>query len=182
MADEQERGMNLPVKTLSPNLADVSAIPGWGVDSDPSNDPTHPIRDQSKDQGLTRNWDRPPIQRPEVEILQSIEHIRQPAVVGTSTPPRGVSGLIRRAAFRWSESNWIHWLMLMGADRIDVVEGLVDDLAHARIPNIPAEMGIRSELRFNKKGFAKKVAVIGIVSAIAVGLLARRRSARAREA
>lgn len=180
--------MNLPVKidtkvkTLSPRLADVSAIPGWGVDADPSNDPTHPIRDQSKDQGLTRDWDRPPIQRPDVEILQSIEHIRQPAVVGTSTPPRGVSGLMRRAAFRWSESNWIHWLMLMGADRVDVVEGVIDDLAHARIPNIPAEMGIRSELRHNKKGFAKKVAVAGIVSAIAIGLLAHRRSRRAKEA
>jgi hypothetical protein len=172
--------INLPVKTLSPHLADVSAIQGWGVDSDTENDPTYPMRDQSQDQGLTRDWDRPPLQRPDVEILQSIEHVRRPAVVGTSTPPRGVSGMMRRAAFRWSESNWIHWLMLMGADRVDVVEGVIGDLAHARIPNIPAEMGIRSELRFNKKGFAKKVAVAGIASAIAVGLIARWRSRRAR--
>lgn len=180
--------MNLPVKidtkvkTLSPHLADVSAIPGWGVDADPDNDPTYPIRDQTSDEGLTRNWERPPLQRPDVEILQSIEHIRQPAVVGTSTPPRGVSGMMRRAAFRWSESNWIHWLMLMGADRVDVVEGIVDDLAHARIPNIPAEMGIRSELRHNKKGFAKKVAVAGIVSLIAAGLVIRRHNLKARRA
>lgn len=174
--------MNIPVKTLSPHLVDTSAIPGWGVDADPENDPTYPIRDQSQDRGLTRDWDRPPVQRPDVEILQSIEHIRQPAVVGTSTPPRGVSGMMRRVAFRWSESNWIHWLMLMGADRVDVVEGLVDDLAHARIPNIPAEMGIRSELRFNKVGFAKKVAVVGLVSGIAVGLLMHRRGAKASEA
>jgi hypothetical protein len=182
MADEQERSMNLPVKTLSPHLADVSAIPGWGVDADPENDPTWPIRDRSQDLGLTRDWDRPPVQSPDVEILQSIEHVRQPAVVGTSTPPSGVSGMLRRAAFRYSESNWMHWLMLIGADRINVVEGLVDDLAHARIPNIPAEMGIRSELRFNKSGFARKAAVVGLVSAIAVGLLLRRRSAKAREA
>ena len=174
--------MNLPVKTLSPNLADVSAIPGWGVDADPSNDPTWPIRDQSQDHGLTRDWDRPPVQQPDVEILRSIEHVRQPAVVGTSTPPSGVSGLLRRAAFRYSESHWLHWLMLMGADRINVVEGLVDDLAHARIPNIPAEMGIRSELRFNKRGFAKKVAMVGIVSGVAAALLVRRRNARARQA
>ena len=174
--------MNLPIKTLSPHLADVSAIAGWGVDSDPSNDPTHPIRDRSKDLGLTRDWDRPPVQRPDVEILQSIEHVRRPAVVGTSTPPRGISGLMRRAAFRWSESNWMHWLILMGADRVDVVEGLVDDLVHARIPNIPAEMGIRSELRFNRIGFAKKVAVVGLASGIVVGLLMSRRAAKAREA
>lgn len=80
--------------------------------------------------------------KPQVEVLQSIEHIRQPAVVGTSTPPSGLSGVIRRAAFRRSESNWLHWLMLMGADRINVVEGVIDDFAHARIPNIPGEMGI----------------------------------------
>jgi hypothetical protein len=174
MADEQELGMNLPVKTRSPRLVDTSTISGWGVDADPENDPTYPLRDQSQDQGLTRVWDRPPVQKPDVEILQSIEHIRQPAVVGTSTPPSGLSGMLRRAAFGWSESNWLHWLILLGADRINVVEGVVNDLAHARIPNIPAEMGIRSELKFNKRGFARKAAVAGLVSAAVVGLLLRR--------
>lgn len=168
--------MTLPVKikTESPALVDTSTIPGWGVDADPRNDPTYPIRDQTQDHGLTRHWIRPPVQQPDVEILQSIEHIRQPAVVGTSTPPSGLSGVLRRVAFRWSESNWIHWLMLMGADRINVVEGVVEDLAHARVPNIPGEMGIRSELAYNKRGFATKVAVVAGVS-LAIGLLVRRR-------
>lgn len=172
--------MNLPVKskTLSPHLVDISTIPGWGVDADPRNDPTYPMRDQGQDHGLSRRWDRPPVQQPGVEILQSIEHLRQPAVVGTSTPPSGASGLLRRAAFRWSESNWLHWLLLMGADRINVVEGVLDDLTHARIPNIPAEMGIRSELQLNKAGFAKKTAALGLVSLVAIGLFARRRAAR----
>ena len=170
--------MSLPVKTQSAALIDVSTIAGWGVDADPRNDPTYPMRDQSEDDGLTRHWERPSVQEPQVEVLQSIEHIRQPAVIGTSTPPSGVSGMIRRAAFRRSESNWLHWLMLMGADRINVVEGVIDDLAHARIPNIPGEMGIRSALRFNKRGVAKKAAVAGIVSAIALGLIWRARSAR----
>ena len=34
-----------------------------------------------------------------------------------------ISGAMRRLAFRWSESHWLHWLMLMGADRVNVVEG-----------------------------------------------------------
>jgi hypothetical protein len=156
-----------PMKTQSPRLVDPATVPGWGVDADPKNDPTYPMRDQSQDHGLTKDWDRPPVQQPDVEILQSIEHVRQPAVVGTSTPPSGLSGALRRTAFRWSESNWLHWLMLMGADRINVVEGIVDDLAHARLPNIPGEMGIRSELAHNKAGFAKKVAVVGGVAALA---------------
>lgn len=168
--------MTLPVKTESPALVDTSTILGWGVDADPRNDPTYPMRDQTQDHGLSRHWDRPPVQQPDVEILQSIEHVRQPAVVGTSTPPSGVSGMLRRTAFRWSESNWIHWLMLMGADRINVVEGVIDDLAHARVPNIPGEMGIRSELQFNKRGFAKKAAVVTAMSAVAIGLIVRRRN------
>lgn len=160
----------VPAKSESRGQVDTSTIAGWGVDADPGNDPTYPIRDRSRDEGLTAAWERPPVQQPGVEILQSIEHVRQPAVVGTSTPPTGLSGMIRRAAFRWSESNWLHWLLLMGADRINVVEGLLDDLAHARIPNIPAEMGIRSELQHNKRGLAKKAAV-GSVVAVGLGLL-----------
>ncbi|VWX47247.1 conserved hypothetical protein [Novosphingobium sp. 9U] len=158
--------MDLPVKTQSPHLVDTSTIPGWGVDADPRNDPTYPIRDQRADHGLTKNWDRPTVQQPQVEILQSIEHIRQPAVVGTSVPPTGFSGMMRRAAFRWSESNWMHWLLLLGADRVNVVEGLVEDLAHARLPNIPGEMGIKAELSFNKRGFARKIAVAGAGAAL----------------
>jgi hypothetical protein len=50
--------------------------------------------------------------------------------------------------------------MLMGADRINVVEGVVDDLSKGKIPNIPAEMGARSEWKHNKKGFVIKTAVV----------------------
>ncbi len=160
---------------------DPMNVVGWGVDADPKNDPTYPYRNRSNDEGLTNRWERPPLQGSEVEILQSIEHVRRPAVFGTSAPPSGLSGLMRRAAFRWSESNWLHWLILMGADRVNVVEGVVEDLARARIPNIPAEMGIRSEWKHNKKGLATKLAVMGAVAGAAVLLLRRRGSEGPRE-
>jgi hypothetical protein len=163
--------MDAPAHAIRP---DPTNIPGWGVDADPGNDPTYPYRDRSRDDGPGMNWERPPVQTPEVEVLQSIEHLRQPAVVGSSTPPSGVSGMMRRLAFRWSESNWMHWLMLMGADRVNVVEGVVQDLARARIPNIPAEMGIKSEWRHKKRGLAKKVGVMVAVGAVAALLLSRR--------
>jgi hypothetical protein len=146
-------------KASSNSPIDPKSVTGWGVDRNPENDPTYPYRDRSKDEGLTSNWQRPPQQVSDVEILQSIEHIRTPAVFGTSTPPSGLSGMIRRLAFRWSESNWIHWLMLMGADRINVVEGVVEDLGRGKVPNVPAEMGAKSEWQHNKKGFAIKTAV-----------------------
>jgi hypothetical protein len=140
-------------------IVDTSTIPGWGIDADPENDPTFPMRhsEDLKSRGLT--WERPAQQQADVEILQSIEHNRLPAVIGTSTPPSGLSGMMRRAAFRRSESDWWHWLMLMGADRLNVVEGVVQDLGRGTVPNIIGEMGGRAEWRHNKTGLAKKVGV-----------------------
>ena len=45
------------------------------------------------------------------------------AVFGTSTPPAGLSGMLRRVAFNYSESSYLLWLPLMLADRIGIVEG-----------------------------------------------------------
>ena len=111
---------------------DPQTIPGWGVDADPANNPTYPMRDRSTghEHGLT--WTRPAVQPRRVEILMSVEHKRMPAVFGTSSPPSGLSGAVRRRAFTFSESQWAHWLLLMLADRINVVEGLVQDIAHGR--------------------------------------------------
>jgi hypothetical protein len=162
---------------MTKTIVDTASIPGWGVDADPENDPTYPMRHIEDQQSRGLTWKRPAQQQPAVEILQSIEHNRQPAVVGTSTPPSGLSGMIRRYAFRRSESDWWHWLMLMGADRLNVVEGVVQDLAHGKVPNIPAELGWRSELRHNPGGLAKKA---GAAAIIGVGLFVlTRRNRRA---
>ena len=155
---------------------DTSTIMGWGVDADPKNDPTYSYRDRSSDDH-SGEWDRPALQAsPDVEILQSIEHKQLPAVFGTSAPPMWLSGMMRRAAFRWSESHWGHWLLLMGADRVNMVEGIAQDLARAKIPNIPKEMGIRAEWQHNKTGLVKK---IGVAALIGGGLYAWSRSRRA---
>ena len=160
--------------TTTNNLVNTADVPGWGVDADLANDPTYPYRDRSRDDH-SGEWIRPPVQSSDVEILQSIEHKRQPAVFGTSTPPSGLSGVLRRGAFKYSESNWAHWLMLMGADRINVVEGVLQDFARGRIPNIPAEMGIRSEWKHNRRGLVTKLAVGAALSAAAFALFSRRR-------
>lgn len=147
---------------------DPAQIPGWGVDADPKNDPTYPMRDRSHEDKRGMNWRRPPQQRKTVEVLRSIERNDLPAVFGTSTPPSGVSGMIRRQAFRYSESQWAHWLMLMAADRVNVVEGVVEDVRRGRIPNIPGEMGLRSELQHNRDGLVRKVLVTGAVLGLSV--------------
>jgi hypothetical protein len=144
---------------------DTSSIVGWGVDANPQNDPTYSYRDRSADDH-SGEWQRPTQQRTDVELLQSVEHKQTPAVFGTSSPPRYLSGAMRRLAFRWSESNWAHWMILMGADRVNMVEGLVEDLANARIPNIPKEMGVPAEWRHNKKGLAIKVGIAAAIGGV----------------
>lgn len=157
-------------------MVDTSTIPGWGVDAEPDNNPTWPIRHiENQTRGLT--WERPAQQSTKVEVLRSIEHNRLPAVIGTSTPPSGLSGMIRRYAFRRSESDWWHWLLLMGADRINVVEGVVEDLAKGKVPNVPAEMGAQAEWKHNKAGFALKA---GAVLAVGVGLFAALRGGKSK--
>lgn len=101
-------------------------IPGWGADLDRANRPAVPMeRQPPRLEGV--HWDEPPMQTASVEILRSTEHLRMPPVFGTSVPPRGISGWIRRRAFRHSENDLRHWLMLLFADRVDAVEGLVSD-------------------------------------------------------
>ena len=157
---------------------DPSAIRGGGIDADPENDPTYPMRhiEDQKSRGL--NWQRPDQQIPDVEVLRSIEHNRLPAVVGTSTPPSGLSGSIRRYAFRRSESDWWHWLLLMGADRLNVVEGVIDDLRRGKVPNIPGEMGARAEWQHNKRGLARKLAVTGTIAGLGYAWVRSRRRSR----
>ena len=42
--------------------------------------------------------------------------------------------MIRRFAFKYSESSYGHWLPLMLADRVNKVEGVLDDLSTATSP------------------------------------------------
>jgi hypothetical protein len=56
-----------------------------------------------------------------------------------------------------------------------MVEGIGEDLASGKIPNVLAEMGIKAEFQHNKVGLAKKVALGVAVVGTAVYLMKRRR-------
>jgi len=154
----------------SANTVDTKRVVGWGVDADGRNDPTYPYRDRSEDDH-SGSWLRPSLQQSEVEILQSVEHKQLPAVFGTASPPKWLSGSMRRLAFRWTESNWAHWLLLMGADRVNMIEGLVEDVARGKLPNIPKEMGVPAEWKHNKVGLAKKLTVAAIIGGVGFALI-----------
>lgn len=150
---------------------DYTHIKGWGIDADPKNEPTYPMKKYTGDDHKRLNWDRPPLQPVNIEVLHSTERPNITAVFGTSTPPSGLSGAIRRYAFQFSENQYMHWLPLLLADRVNVVEGIVDDLKRGHIPNIFAEKGMKAELKHNPKGLAKRILVTVAVTSIAYAIL-----------
>ena len=154
---------------------DPSQVKGWGVDADPENDPTYPMKKRNNGEHAGYTWERPTQQRAEIEVLHSNERPNLSATFGTSTPPAGLSGIIRRGAFNFSESSYGHWLPLMLADRINVVEGVVEDLARGHVPNIPAEMGIKAQWQHDRTRLVTKLAVGAALATAAYAMLSRRR-------
>ena len=152
---------------------DYSHIKGWGIDADPKNDPTYPMRKRENEDHEGYSWDRPPQQPIDVEVLHTIERPNVTAVFGTSKPPRGLSGVIRRFAFRYGEGSFAHWLPLVMADRVDVVEGILDDLKRGHLPNIWAERGMSAEWKYNRKGLMQRMAVTAALTTALVVLLKR---------
>jgi hypothetical protein len=145
---------------LDRQIADAPKnVPGWGIDENAENDPTYPMKHANGADHERLNYEKPTQQQQTVEILHSIERPGVTRVFGTSTPPRGLSGRIRRYAFKYSESSYAHWVPLILADRIDVVQGIIDDLSHGIIPNIFAERGWRAEWKYNRKGLIRNLAI-----------------------
>ena len=145
-------------------IKDYTQINGWGIDADPKNDPTYPMKQRTDAEQTGYSWDRPTQQPETVEVLHSIERPNITAVFGTSTPPSGLSGMIRRFAFKYSENTYLHWLPLIIADRVNVVEGVLDDLTHGHVPNIFAEKGYKGEWKHDKVGLIEKFAVVAVIS------------------
>jgi hypothetical protein len=73
-------------------------------------------------------WDSPPRQAVREEHLYSSQRRGLTPVYGTAQPPRGASGFLRRAAYRIPEHRARRWMLLMLADRVDVMEHRVPEL------------------------------------------------------
>jgi hypothetical protein len=141
-----------------------SHIKGWGSDLPRERRPAVPMEHTPP---RLEAQPQTPVQQPvNVEILHSNERPGITPIFGTPLPPRGLSGAMRRQAFRHSENDLRHWLMLLAADRVDMVEGLVGDLARGHLPRLYAEMGGRAEMRHNPAGTARKA--VGLLAAVSV--------------
>jgi hypothetical protein len=130
-------------------------IPGWGADLDPKDRPSVP-RLQFHPELTGARWEFPERQPEKWPRERSIEHKFLTPVFGTSTPPKGLSGGIRKYSYRrFSEARAAHWLLLLAADRVDVVESNVAALFSRRPDNPITETGVLSELSHH--GFSSRV-------------------------
>lgn len=154
---------------------DYKKIPGWGMDADPENEPTYPIKNYTGDDHQRINYERAEQQPQDVEILLSTERPAITRVFGNTVPPAGLSGMIRRYAFQNSEDRYRHWIPLILADRINVFEGLVDDIKDGHFPNFIKERGLAVEWKYNRAGLVKKAATVAVVSVVIIALLRRRK-------
>ena len=153
---------------------DPKNIPGWGIDANPDNDPTYPMKNRNGDDYQRIHYQKV-VQQPLIDgVFQSIERPEMTRVFGTSTPATGLSGKIREYAYKFSEADARHWMTLLMADRVNAIEGIVDDLKHGIVPNFFEERGWTAEFRYNRPAAMRKVAIAGAaigVAAIAIILL-----------
>ena len=129
-------------------------IPGWGADLDPKDRPAVP-REQFDPGRSGAHWDFPERQVEKWPRERSIEHAFLTPVFGTSCPPKGLSGVMRKYAYqKFSEARAAHWLILIAADRVDSVESNLRSFATLRPDNPITETGVLSE--FKRHGISSR--------------------------
>ncbi|RQN02243.1 hypothetical protein EHW97_13975 [Aeromicrobium camelliae] len=136
-----------PEKPPTPSSEELRArIPGWGADLDPADRPAVP-KERFAPEETGAHWHFPERQEERWPRERSIEHAQLTPVFGTSSPPKGLSGVIRKHAYRtYSEGRAAHWLLLLGADRVDAWESHLRSFLTSRPDNPITETGVRAEL------------------------------------
>jgi hypothetical protein len=130
-------------------------IPGWGADLDPKDRPSVP-RERFDPDLSGAHWDFPERQPEKWPRERSVEHKFLTPVFGTSCPPKGVSGVMRKYAYAtFSEGRAAHWLILVAADRVDSLGSHLRSFSTRHPDNPITETGVLSE--FSHHGVTSRV-------------------------
>ena len=153
---------------------DYSHIKGWGIDADSKNDPTYPM--QNRKEGPVEYDRKKQKQQPiNTEVFHSIERPNVSAVFGMGPEPSGISGKLRHYAFQHGENDFSHWIPLILADRINVVEGIIHDIKQGKFPNIIVEKGWPAQWKHDRAGLIKKLAMYSAITAGVIFMLKRKK-------
>ncbi|HKR62841.1 MAG TPA: hypothetical protein VJZ00_03835 [Thermoanaerobaculia bacterium] len=146
---------------------DYKTINGWGADLDPKDRPSVP-RELPSDV-MTARGDVKHRQTAEFKVFRSNEHPDLTPVFGTSCPPHGLSGLLREYAYNYGEATNRHWLTLIFADRVDILESSIRDLFRGKPDHYIKEKGWGARIRNadtdeRSHGVAIAVAALGTLA------------------
>lgn len=92
-------------------------VVGWGADADPTNRPGIPMETKPEPVPGAQMPIEP--QKSDYPVLMHGGKQKMPPVFGTAAPPKALSGLIRKVAYKYPDHWARHWMMLMMADRVD---------------------------------------------------------------
>src|SRR4051794_4670496 len=143
----------LPLAESSDELR--ARIPGWGADLDPADRPSVP-RERFDPDLSGAHWELPEFQPEQWPRERSVEHGMLTPVFGTTCPPKGLSGALRKLSYqRYSEGRAAHWLLLIAADRVNVYESFVGSILRGRPDNLVTETGVQAE--FSHHGLSSRI-------------------------
>ncbi|MBV9945469.1 MAG: hypothetical protein JOZ69_01320 [Myxococcales bacterium] len=110
-------------------------IPGAGIDASPDRRPGVPMEADPPRPIGDPHWTYPERQADPgyIQRRKGLEQLTP--VFGTKQPPRLLSGLLRRLAYQIPEHRPTHWLLLLVADRVDVLE-------HDALRTAPVALGV----------------------------------------
>lgn len=153
--------------------ADFRTVNGWGADLDHANRPMFPRELPSNVTNV--RGDVGARQVPSSKVHLSVEHPDLPPVFGNACPPHGLSGLLRDYAYQFGEAANRHWMTLILADRVDIVEHLVGDVFRGKGDNYLAEKSWGSYFKYNP-GRTRRWVTLGavVLGAVAVGVAVSR--------
>jgi hypothetical protein len=95
----------------------IEQIDGRGADADPSNRPGIPMETEPAPLAGSQMPIEP--QQSDYAVLMHGGKHKLPPVFGTAAPLKGLSGVIRRVAYKYPDHWARHWMMLLMADRVD---------------------------------------------------------------
>jgi hypothetical protein len=99
----------------------------------------------------------------------SNEHPGLTPVFGDTVPSKGMARLIRDYAYQYGEATSRHWMLLMMANRVDVLETMIADALRGRPDHYIKEKGWSAKMKYDEDA-KRSVIVAGVVLVGAIGL------------
>jgi hypothetical protein len=121
-------------------------IPFWGIDLPPENRPGVPY-ERAPRPLAGAHWITPARQVPTVPVLKRAGLAQLTPVFGTAAPPHGLSGRLRKVGYDITDDKVRHWMVLLLADRVDVIESNLGDVAKRVLPIAAIALAVGAGIR-----------------------------------